>query len=171
MYMWVSQCSLRGGESQDPDLALVDSKTMHFKLHVVIQSLSHVWLYSPTDCSPPGLSVPGVLQARILEWVSIFFFPHQGSNPRLLHWQADSYYWGTREAFLTLLLNIIWIQRLRCNKVVLPLSVVQLIHSFKLGVCKPWVCFCKWSLVGTDCGSFLYVFLVYLSHCKGRVEW
>ena len=38
----LTQCSLLGGESQDPDLALVDSKIMHFKLHVVIQSLSHV---------------------------------------------------------------------------------------------------------------------------------
>ena len=81
------------------------------------------------------------------------------------------YYWATKEALLTLHLGIIWIHRLRCSKVVLPFSVVQLIHSFKLGVCKPWVCFCKWSLIGTDCGSFLYVFLVYLAHCKGRVEY
>ena len=26
-----------------------------------------------TDCSPPGSSVPGILQARILEWVTISF--------------------------------------------------------------------------------------------------
>ena len=25
------------------------------------------------DCSPPGSSVHGILQARILEWVAIFF--------------------------------------------------------------------------------------------------
>ena len=25
------------------------------------------------DCSPPGSSVPGISQARILEWVAIFF--------------------------------------------------------------------------------------------------
>ena len=30
-------------------------------------------LYSPTDGSPPGSSVPGILQARILEWVAISF--------------------------------------------------------------------------------------------------
>ena len=30
-------------------------------------------LCDPTDCSPPGSSVQGVLQARILEWVAIFF--------------------------------------------------------------------------------------------------
>ena len=40
------------------------------------------------DCGPPGFSVHGVLQARILEWVAISFsrgiFLTQGSNLRLL---------------------------------------------------------------------------------------
>ena len=30
-------------------------------------------LYNPMDCSQPGSSVPGLLQARILEWVAMFF--------------------------------------------------------------------------------------------------
>ena len=30
-------------------------------------------LCKPIDGSPPGSSVPGILQARILEWVAIFF--------------------------------------------------------------------------------------------------
>ena len=28
----------------------------------------------PMDCSPPGFSVHGISQARILEWVAVFFF-------------------------------------------------------------------------------------------------
>ena len=28
-------------------------------------------LYDPMDCSPPGSSVHGILQARILEWVAM----------------------------------------------------------------------------------------------------
>ena len=28
-------------------------------------------LCDPTDCSPPGSSVPGILQARILQWVAM----------------------------------------------------------------------------------------------------
>ena len=40
------------------------------------------------DCSPPGSSVHGILQAGILEWVAISFckaiFPTQGSNLGLL---------------------------------------------------------------------------------------
>ena len=39
----------------------------------------------PVDCSPPGFSVHGILQARILEWVAApsyrGIFPTQGSNP------------------------------------------------------------------------------------------
>ena len=49
------------------------------------------------DHSPPGSSVHGILQARILEWVAIPFskgiFPTQGLVPHLLclwHWQASS---------------------------------------------------------------------------------
>ena len=46
------------------------------------------------DCSPPGSSVQGISQARILEWVAISFSrgsaPSQGLSPHLLHWQADS---------------------------------------------------------------------------------
>ena len=29
-------------------------------------------LCDPMDCSPPGSSVPGILQARVLEWVAMF---------------------------------------------------------------------------------------------------
>ena len=30
-------------------------------------------LCDPIDSSPPGSPIPGILQARILEWVAIFF--------------------------------------------------------------------------------------------------
>ena len=36
-------------------------------------------LCNPMDCSPPGSSVHGVLQARILDWVAIFY--SRGSSP------------------------------------------------------------------------------------------
>ena len=39
---------------------------------VAVQLLSRVQLFcDPTDCSPPGSSVQGISQARILEWVAI----------------------------------------------------------------------------------------------------
>ena len=54
-------------------------------------------LCNPMDCSPPGSSVHGILQARILEWVAMPS-SRDSSQPRdqtqvsylLLHWQAGS---------------------------------------------------------------------------------
>ena len=40
------------------------------------KSVSHsvaFWLCNPMDCSLPGSSVHGILQARILEWIAIHF--------------------------------------------------------------------------------------------------
>ena len=46
-------------------------------------------LCDPVDCSPPGSSVHGILQARTLEWGSLSLlqriFPTQGLNPGLPH--------------------------------------------------------------------------------------
>ena len=59
-------------------------------------------LCNPTDCSPPGSSVHGSLQARIPEWVSISF--SRGSSwPRDQTWiscidRRILYHWATREA-------------------------------------------------------------------------
>ena len=53
-------------------------------------------LCDPMDCSPPGSSVHGVLQERILEWVAIPFssrvFPTQGLNLGLLHCRQILYH-------------------------------------------------------------------------------
>ena len=46
-----------------------------------VQSLCLVWLCNPLDCSPPGSSVHGILQARTLEWVAISF-SRSSSQPR-----------------------------------------------------------------------------------------
>ena len=44
-------------------------------------SLIHVRLCDPVDCSPPGSSVQGILQARMLEWAAISF-SRASSQPR-----------------------------------------------------------------------------------------
>ena len=60
--------------------------------------LAALSLYDPMDCSPPGSSVHGILQARILEWVAMPSFrglPSPGSEPAL---QADFFTdWANRE--------------------------------------------------------------------------
>ena len=42
---------------------------------MLLSGFSHVWLCmtNPIDDSPPGSPVPGILQARTLEWVAISF--------------------------------------------------------------------------------------------------
>ena len=42
-------------------------------LLLLISRFNRVWLCDPIDGSPSGFPVPGILQARILEWVAIFF--------------------------------------------------------------------------------------------------
>jgi len=45
------------------------------------------------NCSPPGSSVRATHQARILEWIAIFFsgdLPNSGITPRSPAIQADS---------------------------------------------------------------------------------
>ena len=45
-------------------------------------------LHDPMDCSPPGPSIHGIFQARVLEWVAIAFSPiaqHTYFNPVVLN--------------------------------------------------------------------------------------
>ena len=71
----------------------------HF-LVVIVQGLSYIWLScNPVDCSPPGFSILGISQARILEWVAISF--SRGSSwPRDWTWVSciggwNLYHWDT----------------------------------------------------------------------------
>ena len=43
----------------------------HASMRRVLSRFSPVRLCDPMDCSPPGSSVHGILQARILQWVAI----------------------------------------------------------------------------------------------------
>ena len=61
---------------------------------VVVQTLSHGQFFcNPMDCSLPGSSIHGILQARILELVAVSpgNLPTQGSIPCLLYWQVGSF--------------------------------------------------------------------------------
>ena len=67
----------------------------------VLVAQSCLTLCDPMDCSPPGYSVLGILQARILEWVAI---PFSRGSSRLSDWTQASCIagrfftiWATRE--------------------------------------------------------------------------
>ena len=63
---------------------MIKGKCKPFNCSVVFDSLR-----PSMDCCPPGSSVHGILQARILEWVCHSLrqriFPTHGLNPDLLH--------------------------------------------------------------------------------------
>ena len=68
----------------------------------------------PMDCSPPGSSVGGISQARILEWVAISFsgdLPDTRVEPTLPAYQADSLsfiYLGSQSICVYFTFNLVW---------------------------------------------------------------
>ena len=67
-------------------------------------------LCDPVDCSLSGSSLHGILQARILEWVAIFF-SRGSSQPRDRTWVSHIVgrcfnLWATREAHLHMVMYI-----------------------------------------------------------------
>ena len=72
----------------------VHCNSMRVKSMKVLVTQLCLTLCDPMDCSPPGSSVRGILQAAILEWVAISssrgIFLTQGLNLRFLHRQVDS---------------------------------------------------------------------------------
>ena len=71
-------------------------------LHATCYAQPCLTLWNPRDCSPPGFSVHGILQTRILGWVAVLF--SRGSSwPRVWTWVsciAGRFFtiWATREA-------------------------------------------------------------------------
>ena len=68
-------------------------------------------LCDPTDCSLPGFSIPGILQARMLEWVAISF-SKRSSQPRDWTWVSHIAgrrftIWATREVLYLLSTTIL----------------------------------------------------------------
>ena len=62
-------------EAIDPVILQRATEDMRTRHSVVSNS------FDPMDCSLPGSSVHGIFQARILEWVAIFF-SRRSSQPR-----------------------------------------------------------------------------------------
>ena len=117
----------------------------------------------PHGCSPPGSSVHGVVQSRILEWVAI---PFSRGSSQLRDWTwvsciADRLFiiWGTREA----LPDCTWDQ-IR-QTIILPLikilqqySISPRVKSVYVGVLDVFVCY------------IVVVFSSLLCFC-GRWQW
>ena len=83
----LSRC--RGEASNRYCLGALGKNGPHLDLDCYLVAQSCPTLCHPMDYSPPGSSVRGIFQARILEWVGHFLlqgiFLTQGWNPWLLH--------------------------------------------------------------------------------------
>ena len=76
----------------------------HHHLMFVLVTKSYLTLCNSMDCSPPGSSIYGILQARILEWVAIPFF-RGFSWPRYQTWVSHTtgrffMIWATRKVYI-----------------------------------------------------------------------
>ena len=70
-----------GGEGEGEGGTNGESSVEAYTLRVSMKNFSRVWLCDPTDCSPPGSSVRGILLPRILEWV-VMPFPRGSPQPK-----------------------------------------------------------------------------------------
>ena len=68
-------------ERQFKDMTATWSSGNYVMVKSVKVAQSCLTLCDPMDCSPPGSSVHGILQARILEWVAVPF-SRRSSQPR-----------------------------------------------------------------------------------------
>ena len=72
-------------------------------MNICVHDQSCPTLCDSMDCSPPGSSVHGILQARTLEWVAISY-PRGSSQPRdwtrvsFVPYRQILYHWATWEA-------------------------------------------------------------------------
>ena len=67
-------------------------RLFHLAFPKLRPSCLHAQCLSPVGCSPPGFSIHGILQVRILEWVWFLHpgdLPDPGIDPHLLHWQES----------------------------------------------------------------------------------
>ena len=110
-------------------------------MKVKVKSLNRVWLCDPVDCSPPGSSIHGILQARILEWVAVSF--SRGSSQPWDQIQVSC----VAGRFFNL-----WAAREACSYIgpfIQKDSTCGLISLLLLSRNNFifWIVFCRWSLI------------------------
>ena len=100
------------------------------------------------DCSLPGSSVHGILQARILEWVAIpvsrGIFPVQGLNLDLLHCRQILYHLSHQGSSLT---------------------IVLMVYSNFLSVCLVFVCLVLCSKIPSRISYYINFHVSWFLHC------
>ena len=82
--------TVREGESGTNGESSINIYTLsHIRQIKALVTQSYLTLCDPMDCSPPGSSVLGILQARILEWVTMPSFKGSSQTRDPTHVSAD----------------------------------------------------------------------------------
>ena len=85
-------------------------------------------LRDPMDCSPPGSSIRGIFQARVLEWVAIAFSEKESYLPQ--------------NSFFLVRLSVDWMDPIQCRKRQwhpTPVLLLGKSHGRRSLVgCSPW---------------------------------
>ena len=105
------------------------------------------------DCSPPGSSVPGILQARILEWVAISFSrgSSQPRNRTPVSCIAGKFFtnWATFISSVQFSRSVVsdryWLFLCAC-------SVAQWCLTLQPHGLEPYRLFCSWDFPGKNTG-------------------
>ena len=92
------------------------------QLKLKLKSLSCVRLCDTMDCSLPGSSIHGIFQARVLQWVAIYF-SRESSWPRDWTWfshiaERRFTIWATREAYYVYLNFLEKLTAITCDEVI-----------------------------------------------------
>ena len=137
-----------------------DMLTAHTHTH----THTHITQSSPTpgdpvDCSPPGSSVHGILQARILKWVTISFSrgsPRPRDRTRVSHIGGRHFnLWATREAQKAHDRHI----KRALNTGVISVRLVITLQCMEKVPGQPWKK--SWRSVRWECGNTLLPYLFY----------
>ena len=83
----------RGRQSMIQLDGITDSMDMLLLLLLLLSRFSCVRLCDPIHSSPPGSTIPGILQARTLEWVAIAFSAMDMSLSKLWEIVKDKEAW------------------------------------------------------------------------------
>ena len=156
---------------------------------LVIQSCPT--LFDPLDCSPPGSSVHGILQARILEWVAIFTSPGDfsdlGIEPRSPTLQLNSLpsespgkpliYWFLSQIFFMAFPKSRTVDIACCYRFFLYQLLLWGVHKFFVhqnhleGLLKLILCFwfCRPGM-GPENSDFEQLILITRGHTLGTVD-
>ena len=91
LFVLVSQFWVLSSNFLKECIELCLSNTLQKRMAIVLSHFSFVWLFVTLwGCSPAGSSVHGILQARMLEWISMSCSKRFANPGSTLRWQMGS---------------------------------------------------------------------------------